>query len=333
MATIRDVAKKAGVSIATVSRAFNNYKDINEETCKRIFEVAEELKYSPNVAARTLVTKESRIFGYIMSGLEKGARHNMVQESLVGIYEFARSIDYEILMFAVDSAIQQNKSYLQFAEEHSLAGFVIQGIKTDDAYYKEVVKSRIPCVLIDQPADSKHVGYVSIDNYEAAREAVQYLVDRGHKNIVYVTGTDVASVSHSRCKGYLSVLRENGLIIRDDYIVRGNFSQEETHRVMLQFLPKHPEVTAIFCASDLMAIGTILAAKDLGIGIPSRLSVVGFDDILISSYTTPSLTTVHQDFYQMGYEAAKMLYDIVQGVDVHHIKKVPYKFIVRESTS
>lgn len=332
MTTIRDVAKAAGVSITTVSRALNGYEDINEETRKRIVQIANELSYRPNAIARSLVKKESRLLGYIVSGLEKGAKHTIVQDSLSGVYEFANSIDYEILMFAVDSKKQQSKSYVQFAQEHSLAGIILQGIRTDDAYYNEVLHSRIPCVLIDLPADTVRVGCVSSDNTSAAREAVRCLIGNGHRNIAYLNGKDAAYVSRVRYDGYISVLSENKIMPKSEYILTGNFSEEEANRVVMEFLPRHPEVTAFFCASDLMAIGAMRAIDALGKRIPEEIEVIGFDDILLSGYVTPSLTTIRQDFHEMGREAARMLHNIIHGQDVPHTKIVPYQFIKRNST-
>jgi LacI family transcriptional regulator len=332
MTSIRDVAKKACVSITTVSKAMNGYTDISQETCRRVIETAAELGYRPNAIARSLVKRESRVFGYVVSGMSKGAPHTIVQESMMGVYDFIRSIDYEMLMFNVDSTTQLKKSYLQFAMEHSLAGIIIQGIRTDDAYYREVANSTIPCVLIDIPADSVKVGSVSTDNYVAAREAVGYLIDCGHSNIAYVNGKDAAAVSVIRYEAYVSMMREKGMTVKSDYILGAEFDEETAYQKMLGFLKEHPEVTAVFCASDLMAIGVLRAARELNIDVPSQLSVIGFDDILISSYITPTLTTVHQNFYDMGFEAAKMLYDIVIGHEVPHTKKIPHHLVLRKST-
>lgn len=332
MASIKDVAKIAGVSITTVSRALNGYSDINEDTRKRILEIANKLGYRPNAAARSLVKKESRLFGYIVSGLEKGAKHTMVQECLCGMYEYTNAIDYEILMFAVDSKKQHTKSYLQFAMEHSLAGIIVQGIRTDDAYYKELLDSKIPCVLIDLDAENTRVGSISSDNFEAAREAVGYLIETGHEHIAFINGKDAAVVSRMRYQGYIYAMQERGLTIPSDYILKGNFSEEEAYDVTIKLLTHNPKVTAIFCASDLMAIGAMKAVQNLGKEIPKDISVIGFDDILISSYVSPTLSTVHQNFYEMGFEAAKMLYNITQNQDVPHTKKIPYELIIRQSS-
>ncbi len=332
MTTIKDIAKLANVSIATVSRALNGKSNTNEDTRRRIIKIAADQDYHPSAVARSLVKKESRTFGYILSGLKKGVKHTIIQDSLIGIYEFARSVQYEILMFVVDSDLQHDKNYLEFAREHSLAGVIIQGLRSDDAYYKGILDSSIPCVLIDLPADSIRVGSVSIDNFSASREIVGYLVGKGHRNIAFVSGLEEAVVSMTRLQGYRSVLAEYGIEYRADYVVQGNFSEDETQTAMLDFIPAHPEVSAVFCASDLMAIGTLRAAQILGVRVPEQLAVVGFDDILLSKYITPALSTIHQDFTEMGFEAAKMLFNIIKGQAIPHTKNIPYRFIIRNSS-
>jgi LacI family transcriptional regulator len=332
MTSIKDVAQRAQVSIATVSRALNGASNVTDATRRRILDVAKELNYHPNSAARSLVEKRSRIFGFIVSGLVKGAKHTIIQDSLIGVYEYAHSIGYEILMFVVDSTQQIKKSYVDFANEHSLAGLIIQGLRTDDKYYKDIVDSRIPCVLIDLPADSVHVGSVSIDNQAAAREVMQYLVQKGHRHIAYMSGVDEAAVSTERYQGYVSVLADQGIEVRAEYVLHGNFDEDESYTVMKHFLEASPEVSAIFCASDIMAIGVLRAARELGFAVPERLAIIGFDDIALAAYLNPALTTVHQDFAVMGYEAARMLYTIIKEQDVPHTKNIPYRFIIRDSS-
>jgi len=331
MPTIKDVAKKSGYSITTVSRALNGYDDVSEEAKKKIQKVAKELKYYPNAIARSLVQRESKTFGYILCGLERGTKHVIIQEFLSAIYDFTREKGYEIIIMAVDSKNPGTKSYLQFAREHNLAGIIVSGITTDEKYYEELLHSQIPCVLIDLIADNIRVGCVTTDNYEASREVVSYLYKMGHRNIAFLNGKEKASVSMVRYSGFVDKMRELGLNFSLDYVINGEFSEDIAYERVKEFLPRHPEITAIYCASDLMALGAMRAAKELKIDIPGKLSIVGFDNIPIAQYTSPALTTVEQDFYQMGYEAAKMLYDIVQNKDVPHSKKISYKIIERSS--
>jgi LacI family transcriptional regulator len=313
--TIKDIAKKSGYSITTVSRALNGFDDVNEETRKKIQKVAEELQYYPNAIARRLVKKGYNTFGYIVCGLQRGEKHSIIQEFLSAIYDFANKVEYEILIMTVDSRKKSPKSYLQFAKEHNLSGIIVSGITTDEPYYRELQNSEIPCV------------------YNASRDVVTYLYDKGHRNIAYMNGKSNASVSMVRYSGYVDRMRELGLKVSMDYVLHGDFSEKIAYQEAKEFLQKHPEVTAFFCASDLMAVGLIKAARELGIKVPEQLSVVGFDNIPIAEYTSPPLTTVRQDFYQMGYEATQMLYSIINKQDIPHIKKLSYELVERSSVS
>lgn len=331
MTSIKDIAARCGLSIATVSRALNGAANVRPETSDLVRRTARELDYHPSAVARSLVEQRSRIFGYIVSGLERGARHSIIQDSLAGIYAFATSIGHEILMFAVDSTRQHAKSYVDFAREHALAGVIMQGLRTDDDYYADIVDSRIPCVLIDLPAESERVGSVSIDNRAATRDVVRHLVLRGHRRIAFLGGLEAAAVSTQRKLGYLEALDEGGLETSPDWIMSGDFKEERAYESMRRFLPDHPEVSAVCCASDLMAIGVLRAARSLGLAVPGRLAVTGFDDIGLAAYVSPPLTTIHQDFGDLGYEAARMLSCIVRGESTPHTLCLPYTLVVRES--
>lgn len=331
MATIKDIAKKSGYSITTVSRALNGYSDVNEDTRKKIQSIADELQYYPNAIARSLVKKGSNTIGYILCGLQRGTKHVIIQEFLSAIYDFAYNVGYEVLIMTVDSSRQRPKSYLQFAKEHNLSGIIVSGITTDEPYYKEMINSEIPCVLIDLVADNIHVGSVTTDNYNASRDVVSYLYANGHRNIAFLNGKSSASVSMTRYSGFVDRMHELGLNLSLDYVLNGEFSEEIAYSEAKKFLSLHPEVTAIFCASDLMALGVMNAAKDLGIHVPKQLSLVGFDNIPIAQYTSPPLTTIQQDFYKMGHEATQMLYSIINNEDIPHTKKISYKLVERSS--
>jgi LacI family transcriptional regulator len=333
MPTIKDVAKKSGFSITTVSRALNGFDDVSEETKRIIRQVADEINYYPSAIARSLVKKGSHTFGYILSGLERGSKHAIVQEFLAAIYDFARQHGYEVLLMPVDSQNPGSKSYLQFAREYNLTGIIASGISMDEKYYRELVNSRIPCVLIDIVTDNIKVGCVTTDNYEASRDVVSYLHKMGHRNIAFLNGKEKASVSMARYSGFVDKMRELGLGLSLDYVINGEYSEKIAYNEVKKFLPKHPEITAIYCASDLMAIGALNAARDMGIDVPGKLSVVGFDNIPIAQYMTPALTTVGQDFYMMGRKAAQMLYNIVRKQDIPHSEKISYKIIERDSVS
>jgi LacI family transcriptional regulator len=334
VATIRDVAKKAGVSVTTVSRALNGYSDVNEKTRERIKAIAKELKYSPNLLARSLVMKKTKTIGLLVSGLKiEGSKDNFTYEVLCGVNDCAGQLGYELVLISTDSQKQQEKTYNQLVQERKVEGIILQGIKTDDPYLEEVLNSDIPCILIDIPMESDSVGYVTTDNKDGAKSAVTHLLNLGHKHIGMINGHSQAFVSQERLEGYQEALQEKGIAFDETYVADGAFLEEKAETETAKLLQERPEITALFCASDLMAMGAIRAAKKMGRKLPEELSIVGFDNIILSAYSTPSLTTIAQDRYQLGFEATKLLTGMLEGNKGSKRKVLHTTFIKRESTS
>ncbi|OIJ17058.1 LacI family transcriptional regulator [Anaerobacillus alkalilacustris] len=334
MATIKDIAKAAGVSVTTVSRALNGYSDVNEKTRTKIKEIAEQLQYSPNALARSLVMNKTNTVGLLVSELNRsGVKDNFTFEVMCGINDSLGDLGYDLILFNTNTAKQKKKSYAQLSRERQVEGVIIQGMKKDDPYLKEVIDSNIPSVLIDIEMKGTNVGYVTTDNEFGAQMAMKHLINYGHRNIAMINGSDQALISRKRLKGYKKVLKDAEITFNENYVVDGAFSEQKSEEVALQLLEEHPEITAIFCASDLMAMGVLKAAKKKGFHIPEDLSVVGFDDITLAAYVDPPLTTIAQDKYQIGYEAAKLLIDMLQGKDQRRMKMLDNHLIIRETTA
>ena len=334
MITIKDLAKAAGVSVTTVSRALNGYSDVNEKTRQKIKKLAQELGYRPNALAQSLVLKKTRTIGVIMSHIRKSeAKDSFAFEVLCGINDRVSELNYEILLFSTNPNKQLNKSYIDLCRERNVDGVILQGLGLSDPYMKEVVsQTNFPSVLIDIPLSGERVGHVTSDNVSGSREAVRHLVELGHRHIIMINGYDEASVSRERLNGYILALQEAGIPYDPSYVYDGNFDEEGGGQCMLRALEEHPQATAVFCASDLMAIGAIEALKRIGKSVPGDVSVVGFDDIPISSYFTPKLTTVRQDKYSLGYQAAQMIVDMLEGMQVKHKVVLSTSLVIREST-
>lgn len=334
MTTIKDLAKAAGVSVTTISRALNGYSDVSEKTRMRIKKIAEEMDYRPNALAKGLVLKKSRTIGVIISDLERNnAKDSFSFEVLCGINLRANELNYDILLFSNNLNKQMQKNYSDLLQERNVDGAILQGLRINDPYLKEVIdKKKIPSVLIDIPLLGERVGHVTTDNISGSRSAVEHLISLGHRHIAMINGHEEAAVSKERLSGYMLALREAGITYDPSYVYDGNFSEKGGGVSIARALQEHPEVTAAFCASDLMALGAIEALKDMGLSVPDDISIVGYDDIPISSYCSPKLTTVWQDKYGMGYQAAQLIIDMLEGKEVGH-KTVLNSFLkIREST-
>ncbi len=334
MATIKDIAKKAGVSVTTVSRALNGYDDVNEETRKKIKQVAAELSYSPNAVARSLVSRKTRTIGLIISDINRaGAKDAFAYEVLCGINDRAGELNYDLLLFSTSPSKQVEKSYASLCKERNVEGAILSGLRLDDPYLHEVIEQNsFPCVLIDIPRIAANVAHVTSDSKIGASMAVRHLLENGHRRIAMINGHNQASVSRDRYSGYKEALEQFGLSADAGLAYDGGFSEDGGAEAMYQILIRNPDVTAVFCASDLMALGALRTLEKMGLKVPEDMSVIGFDDITIASYCSPKLTTIRQDKYELGYQAAQLLIDMLEERTDNRKIMLSNQLIVREST-
>ncbi|XJZ27252.1 LacI family DNA-binding transcriptional regulator [Bacillota bacterium Lsc_1132] len=334
MATIKDVAKKAGVSIGVVSKAFNNYPDISEKTKKRVFEVAKELDYSPNLVAKNLSSKKQKTIALIASGyFDSGIKDNNNSfQVFKGVYAAVEQNQYELAIYLIDSMKQKEKSYTQFCKERNIGGVVLVGIRMDDPYFKELIDTKIPCVILDAKTenDSGMIGVVSTDNIAASKEIAEYLLNRNHQDIVIVAGKKETWVNTERLAGVKLAMKEYGLELMDEQILHADFSESKAYEQAKELL-KTKKPTAFLCFSDLMAIGVMNAVKEAGLAIPEDVSVTGFDGILLTEYTQPTITTIQQNFFEMGNQAALLLQNLMEGEACEKNVFVEHQLIERDS--
>lgn len=332
--TIKDVARQANVTIGTVSRALNGYKDIKPETKENILQIAHSMGYTPNVSARNLSSKTTSSIGLIVSGLLEGNRKdNSVFEILQGVYRYALGNGLEVVLYTTDSAGQRSKSYAKFCEEHNLAGAILGGVTTDDAYFTELRYTNIPCVVVDTPVEGDAVGWLSIDNIQASEEIADYLLQKGHRRIVVVSGKKNAAVNLERTVGAFAAMKKAGLTLTGEDVLYCNFSEEQAYEKVMEYLEENGKgkCTAFLCFSDLMALGAMRAVRDSGFCIPEDFSVTGFDNLPITEYFMPPLTTVSQDREQMGYSGAMLLHGMIQGKTSGGHRMLPYRLVERGS--
>ncbi len=236
------------------------------------------------------------------------------------------------MFYGTTTEKQKQKTFSQFCNEHNITGVVIQGLKTTDPYYQEVQQTSLPTVLIDMEIANPKIGIVSIDNEKAAQEAVDYLIANNHKQIGMINGSRDANVSELREQGYRASMSAHGLSINESYIQYANYEEDIAYLICKNLLENNREITALFCASDIMAIGAIRGIKDMGLSVPEDISVIGFDDIVLASYVTPELTTIAQNMERIGFEAAELLADIIGNQGKSNYRKVsPHQLKIRES--
>ncbi|WP_054026554.1 LacI family DNA-binding transcriptional regulator [Bacillus sp. FJAT-28004] len=332
MVTIKDIAKAASVSVTTVSRALNGYDDVNEGTRLKIKTIADQLGYSPNMAARSLISKKTKTLGLLLSNVTRdSSKDNIAFEVLCGINDRSGELDYDLVLFSTTPQKQKIKSYKTLCQERGVDGVIIMGIRLDDPYLKEIVSSDIPCVLIDITLQGPNVGYVTSDNTTGALTATSHLLDSGHRHIAMINGHEQAAVSLLRLEGYRQALQNNNVSFDESLVLNGSFSEHGGREAARKILSSRPEVTALFCASDLMALGALQGVKDMGKKVPDDISIIGFDNIDLTAYCTPALTTVHQHKYELGSQAAQILIEMLEGKEMIHHVMLGTELMLRDS--
>jgi LacI family transcriptional regulator len=336
--TIREVAELSGVSVSTVSRVFNGYKDVSAATKQRVLDTARELDYAPSAAARTLVKQRSELIGIVLfTGVEHpDIGHPFFQEVLVGLKHGLGDSGYDVLLFASEqphSSRNGKHSYLRRARHHRVDGVVLWGVDRDDPEVERLLESKIPLIGVDLDVAGERASYVASDNVGGARLAVRHLHELGHRRIATIAGPENMRPGADRLLGYRAELQALGVERRAEYERAGDFYTESGEVAMRALLQLAEPPTAVFAAADLMAVGAIKAANDAGLRVPGDLAVVGFDDIQLAGLLNPSLTTIRQDKPGLGLAAARAL---VEQIERPHISPpaltLPVELVVRASS-
>lgn len=328
-AGIRDVAREAGVSITTVSKALNGYSDVKPETKKKIQKIASRLNYMPDANARSLGGKPKLNLAFLVSGLVKKDESGFVFGMISGMYQASLDHHFDFIILTTNAAKQSELSYIQLCRQKNIDGVLVSGLNTNEPYYRELMNSEIPCVVMEGEYKSKNVCGISIDNAKAAYDVTHYLIGLGHKKIALMNGKETATVSQRRLRGYLQAMEEAGLEKDSAWVENGEFEEEEAYRATFRLLDNCPGVSAIFCSSDLMAIGVIKALNEQGLSVPEDVSVVGFDDIPAARYINGGLTTVAQDPYAFGRAGGEILYHMINDKKEYSHIYMDYEFIKR----
>jgi LacI family transcriptional regulator, galactose operon repressor len=336
--TIRQLARLSGVSIGTVSRALNGYADVSPETRERVTRLARELDYTPAAAARSLKTQRSNVIGVILDTGEghPDLQHPFFHEVLVGLKNAIGASGYDLLLFA--SEMPGNgygtHSYLKRCRHHNVEGVVLMGTDPEDPEVRRLSRSDLPTVGVDVELEGPATTFVISDNVDGASRAVRHLHSQGHRRIATITGTLETRPGADRLRGYRQGLQACGLAYRDEYVGYGDFYVESGRRAMAELLSLDEPPTAVFAASDMMAIGAIRAAGDAGLNVPADLSVIGYDDIQLADHMNPPLTTVRQDKAGLGVAAGSALVRLIDGEQdaVTQYTVLPVELVRRGST-
>lgn len=329
--TIRDVAKKAGVSITTVSKALNDYTDVNPDTRKHIQEIARQMNYVPNAAGRCMGGRVDKVIGLLINDLRPMDPSGAVYGVLSGVCHACQDNNIEFILVTTDSVQQTQRPLKVLCLKKQLTGLVCTGFRLHDPYLQQLDEIDIPCAFIDIRTSSPDVLNITMDNERAAYEAVSFLIKNGRRNIALVNGSSEADVALLRGSGYRRALTEAGLVLRPDRMLMADFDSSLAYAKVKELLERDGAVDALFCASDVMALGACKAIEELGLTVGDQVAVVGFDDIPEARYLYGGLTTVRQDFYLTGYMAGKAIYEKIEGKTDVHVDNMMYELVIRGS--
>ncbi len=304
---IHDVAKMAGVSISTVSKALNGTGSISQKTRKRIIRICEEIGYTPNPAAKMLRAQRSENIGLFFYPSCIHLFHSPFHGTVVAGAEQVLSKRNYNLLLAGTEFIGDDHRLPKFVKERSVDGVLILG-KMPSSLVDELREYGLPFVILDSESADPNVDSVISDNIEGAAAATRFLIEQGHRKIAMFAAKEDDSSTLARFNAFRSTLLERDLF-RPDWVLRHAHSEDGGMRAAEELLKMEQRPTALFCVNDSMAIGAMKVFKNVGLQIPRDVSVVGFDDLYVSRFFSPALTTIRVDQMQMGEIGATILLD------------------------
>jgi LacI family transcriptional regulator len=325
---IKEVARRAGVSIATVSRVFNRSSLVTKETSDRVMRIARQLKYSPNASARSLSMKKTYTFVVLFPDLHG----EFFSEVIRGADQTAQKNSYNMLLSSAHNSADEIISGLN-AMRGRVDGLIIMSPHISAHALNSTLPKSLPVVLLNCVIDDTSFDSIVVDNFNGSYEIVKHLLMHDHHRIAVIKGVEGNYETGERLRGYrYAVAMHNGLI-SDDLEITGDFSEESGYDAIGKLMKLKPRPTAVFASNDSMAIGALKGLHDAGIRVPEDMALAGFDDIPIVRYIKPSLSSVHVPIYELGILAVQRLLNSMNGKNMHKKQQIiiPTKIITRES--
>ncbi|PPA87295.1 transcriptional regulator [Brevibacillus laterosporus] len=328
MATIRDVAKLAGVSVATVSRVLNKTGYVNVETGRKVEKAIQQLQYEPNSVARGLAGKRTSTIAFILPDITNPFFSEMAR----GVEDKARELGYTVILCNSDDQGQKEKTYIEVLKKKYIDGIIIasQTLRSEDI--QKMQQDQIPLVVMDRAPENQHCSVIRCNNYVGAKEAVAHLVEQGCRKIGHIYGPQELITARERMLAYEESVQ--GFAWYSPSLMEpGYFQLNGGQEAVKELLRRHPDIDGIFVGNDLMAIGVLKGLNQLGRRVPEDVAVCGFDGIALASMTIPELTTVAQPIYEMGELAALTLTQQIESTKlVPSVFELEPIFIERSST-
>jgi len=326
VATIVDVAHKAGVSIATVSRVIHGSTLVHPTTRARVEQAMAELGYTPNVVARGLVTRRTQAIGLVITSLADPFFPPIVQ----AIEETALDHGYSVFLCTSSNDPAREIAVVRQLRERRVDAIIVAASRVGSLYHAHLEDIKVPLVLINNEQSGAYTYSVGTDDVAGGRLATNYLLALGHRTIGYIHGPLVKQSTQDRYRGYELTLGERGMKPDPRLVAAGDGQAAGGQKAMHELLQRQPRPTAVFCFNDATAIGALRAVRAAGLSVPGDISIIGYDDIAFAAYTEPPLTTVAQQTHELGRRAMCLVLDLLAGKEVTSITLLP-QLIERDS--
>lgn len=331
--TIDQIAKMAYVSRSVVSRVLNNHSNVSDEARERVQRIVDKYNYTPNAAARSLVTSRSYEISLLTPRKEDEVLANGFWPLLLtGITETCNEQGYLVSLSMVSDKMK-HEIRRRILSRTDFDGFVVVGQQVSELVGTALHRKRAASVVIGARPTCASISYIDAGNEYGGFLAVRHLIELGHRRIGVITGVAETQETCDRFDGYLRAIRDAGLEPSTTLHAAGDYSEKSGYEAMKRLLAVEPPPTAVFCMCDTMALGALLAIRQAELAVPADISVVGYDDLPFSRYTSPPLTTIHQPVFEMGGLAARCVIDQVEGrIRTPMTRRLDVTLVVRETT-
>lgn len=329
--TIKDIAREAGVSAQTVSRAINDKGEVSPQTRSRILEIAQQMGYRPNRIARSLVSRRTRNVGLVVPDIA----NPFFSEIARGIEDAAQEQGYNIFLCNAAENLSRELNAIYSLEAQRVDGIILCSSRLSEAELRELAQRYQPLVLVNRRLAGVPAGLVLIDDAGGAGQAVEHLLALGHRNIGLVAGPPNSHSGQERSRGYRQRMEAAGLTVPAHWQIHCAPQAEEGRMATHRLLERAPELTALLAFNDLVAVGAMHACRELGLAVPEQFSIVGFDDIPLAALITPALTTVRIPKYRLGHQAMVLLLTLMEKETVIRPEAIllDTELVVRNTTA
>jgi DNA-binding LacI/PurR family transcriptional regulator len=332
--TLNDIAKAAKVSPSTVSRAIANNPKISSATREKVFKITKAMNYHPNIIARSLANKASRIIGVIIPGMaEKAFQHPFFPEVLRGISSIAHKHKYNILISSADNPDEERQTLKQFTQGGITEGIILLASKVGDPSVNELLKSNFPFVVIGKPEKDHEVNWVDNNNFTISYELTQHIIAQGRRRVAFLGVSSNFIVTLDRLNGYKQALIDQGLPVDESLIVESKFIDDNGYILMQQLLERGSAPTGVITGDDLLAFGVLRLINERGLKVPEDIAVAGFNNVPLANYSYPPLTSVEINAFGLGSKAFELLLTALNSdCKSYNRMIVPAKLVIRDST-